>query len=128
MNWGSFGKVTFKSGFSPRTIKEVKDYSYKIHKPINKPLLYEFTGEDKKNLEITVILNRAFVKVEEALNTLEEYAKEASPQSLVIGKNYFGRYVIKRMEKIYEEILPNGEIFSVQLVLKLSKVPSSEVS
>ncbi len=121
--WGSFGEITFKSGFSPNTLKEIKNYSFRVHKPVNNPLLYEFTGEDENTLDIAITLNRAFVKVEEAVRKLEEYAKEASPQSLVIGKTYLGKYVIRSMEKVYEEILPNGEIFTVQLTLKLSEVP-----
>ena len=121
--WGSFGEITFKSGFSPRTLKETKNYSFRVHKPVNNPLLYEFTGEDEKTLDITLTLNRAFVKVEEALRKLEEYAEQGKAQSLVIGTKYFGEYVIRKIEKVYEEILPNGEVFSVQLTLKLAKVP-----
>ncbi len=125
--WGSFGEIVFKSGFSPKSLKESVDYSYKAHKLVGQDVLYDFTGKGEESLEITITLNRAFVNVEEAINTLEEYAREGLPQRLVIGKRHLGKYVIRKMEKVYEEILPNGEIFTVQLTLKLSEVPKSEV-
>lgn len=127
MNWGAFGEITFKTGFAPKSLKESKTYSYRVHKPVKSLPLYDFTGKDEENLEIQITLSRAFVKVSEALRKFEEYAESAEPKTLVIGKTYMGEYIIRSLEKVYEEILPSGEIFQVSLTLKLSKVPKSEV-
>ena len=57
MNFGSFGEIVFRTVFSPKRLKEAKSYSYKVHKPVNTEVLYEYLGKDEESLEISIVLN-----------------------------------------------------------------------
>ena len=123
MRWGSFGDIIFKTGFSPSPgISQKLNYTLPKHRVIFTYPLIDFTGEDIETLELPIVLNRAFIKPEEAVLKLKEFAEKGEDKPLVIGKLYLGRYVIEGIETMVEETLEDGTLWQVKFKVKLIKV------
>ena len=125
---GSFGEITFKTGFSPKSVKRSNAYRQKIHETFNEYPLIDFLGESLETLELNVELSYFFTDIVKTIEKLKEYARKGEAKPLVIGKLYTGRWIIEKIERIYEETDPLGNLMKVNLTLKLMKVKLSQES
>ena len=108
MNWGSFGEIIFKTGFSPQNLKRSNTYRYKKHETFSEYPLLEYTGEGIESIEITIQLSSYFTDIVKTIEKLKEYAKEGKANPLVVGKLYTGKWVIEKIDRVYEETDPQG--------------------
>ena len=122
MNWGSFGEITFKTGFTPKSVKRSNAYRQKAHETFNEYPLVDFLGESLETLELNIELSYIFTDVVKTIEKLKEYARKGEAKSLVIGKLYTGRWIIERIERVYEETDTQGNLLFVNLTLKFVKV------
>ncbi len=79
-------------------------------------------GEDTEEIELTIELSYLFTDVAKTIDAFKELAKEGKPQRLIIGKLNTGKWVIREIQRTYEETDREGNLLKAVLTLRLLKV------
>ena len=120
--WGSFGNISFKLGTTPKVVKRTNRYRYVKHDVVNRYPHFGFMGEDTEEIELTIELSYLFTDVAKTIDTFKEIAEGGKPQRFILGKLNTGKWVIKEIQRTYQETDREGNLLKAVLTLRLLKV------
>jgi len=93
---GILGDHVFKVFNTPKELKETVRYSYAA---INTPQQQlAFTGQNLREIEISITLFHPYADVVKEVNSLKAQAEKEEPLKLIIGNTVYGDFVIEDIE------------------------------
>ncbi len=99
---GILGDHVFEIFNTPRELKEINRYSYAtIETPQQK---IAFTGQDLKEVELTITLFSPYVDIEQEISSLKAQAEKEEPLKLILGNVVYGDFVIESIEVLKTNI------------------------
>lgn len=129
---GNIGDIPFiASEAKLRTFQQMKkDYSarYASHEVIGKKPTLEFIGPDIMKANLTIRLETAKgINIQSEIDALKDIIEEGEDQPLIIGKKYFGQFVIKSMSQDDKVTDNRGVIRLAVITLSLEEYADERV-
>ncbi len=121
--FGAYGHIAFEVfGVNPKSIKERLGRRKVKHNVINTYPIIEDTGETARTLEMVINIAQPFSDTpNDDFQELVDLMNQTESETLVIGQEILGNFVIESIEK-EAEYKQNGEVVKITANIKFLEV------
>lgn len=126
MEYASFGDVVFLIPHYKRHSEEDR-FEWAEINTIYAPSSKQFFGAENKKIEIEVLWHVDFCDPLVELGALQQIAAEGQPQTLIIGSNVIGDFVIKGIHSETEKVDYKGKPIIIRARIRLSQFPYKQL-
>lgn len=121
---GSFGKLVFSASADKvltfDNFERTRSAEYAEHSIIQRKPKLEFVGSNLQEVSFDIQLNQKLgVNIADSLNLIQKYIDEHTNESLIVGSNVIGEFVIVSAKELHKYIIKGTPIVvNISLNLK----------